>query len=1133
MLPGIAGTLLAPTFVERIVNDLVCSRNWRAELRPVHQWWRRADRTLGPASSVRAIADTAAIPFFEARDYRVLQLEPYANGLLGTLTRDGRTRVVLRVTTWGSDVDREWRETVLAGRAVGSRWGIIFTGNTLRLVDAQRCWARRALDFDLASVMADERSAVALLALVDAAGMAHGEGSLETFIARSEQYGVDVCASLGTGVLEALTALFSAFEHAGRRRLSNREAFEQSVTIVYRLLFLLFAEARAMVPIWHQVYRDAYTIESLCRRALTQPWRRGFWKTLQAISRLAHHGCRAGDLVVTPFNGRLFSPRQTPLAERARVPDEAVRRAVMALATTTRREVSERIAYADLGVEQLGAVYERVLEYEPSGAPTTRTISRTSHDRKATGSFYTPRSVTDFLVRRALHPLVQGKNADALLNLRVLDPAMGSGAFLVSACRYLSDAVERALVNEGTITREHNRAERMEIRRQVAQRCLFGVDLNPMAVQLARLSLWLASLSADRPLTFLDHHLMTGDSLSGASLADLVREPLAVRPRRPPLPSLPLFEADAASQFSQAVLPERFRIAHEPGNTPAAVRAKERALAQLTAPGSPLARWKDAAHLWCAAWFWGETSRATDACPELTNGVYHDILAALTGRGATLPLQHRAAVLARARALATTQQFFHWELEFPEVFFAADGNRDPAGGFDVVIGNPPWDVLRADTGDRARRDRAREDHRAKLRFFRDSRIYRYQGRGHANRYQLFLERALQLARPGGRLALIAPSGLASDQGSAALRRALFESTSVERVFGFDNRAGIFPIHRDVRFLLLTATKGPSSDRLTCAFGHSGVEWLEQLPDAAADDPPPARRISIARTTLASWDPQHVSIPWLTQAQDYAIMSLAAGTVMSLSDPRGWHVTFGRELNATDDRTHFVPRERVDAPSLLPIVEGKHLEPFRALTAVSTLAIPAARAATLVDPTRTYRRARLAYRDVASATNRLTLIAARLPPGTISTHTVFCAKDTLGADAQYCLLALLNSLVANYLVRLRVTTHVTAAVMARLPVPRPSGDAAAFRELAALARELERTGIAGQDDVYARLNALAAHLYGLTSDQYRHVVSTFPLLPADLRARVVAAYEATEAAKPKKPKKPQRSQRAQRAPRAQR
>ena len=151
-------------------------------------------------------------------------------------------------------------------------------------------------------------------------------------------------------------------------------AFDQSLTIVYRVLFLLFAEAHALVPVWNELYREAYTIDALTGRAI-QSSPRGLWSALQAISRLAHSGCKAGDLDVTAFNGRLFSPRHSPLIEQRRVPDAVVRDVLLSLATEVTRQGRRRISYHDLGVEQLGSVYERVLEYETGRRAATRSHS--------------------------------------------------------------------------------------------------------------------------------------------------------------------------------------------------------------------------------------------------------------------------------------------------------------------------------------------------------------------------------------------------------------------------------------------------------------------------------------------------------------------------------------------------------------------------------------------------------------------------------------------------------------------------------------------------------------------------------------------------------------------------------------
>jgi len=1114
MLPGIRGSLIASAFLEQVLlKELQLAADARQgpdALVSLHRWWRRAIRLLGPASSPRAVLDVAVLPLIELLGYKLLHLEPHGAGFVGSIGRDDVPSAVLCTTTWGANAGDAWRDTVRASRMAKASWGLICSGHTLRLVDATRTWSRRALEFDLGLIVTDPRSATVFWSLTHCRTLSgtSDQTALDRILKRSDEHGAKVCASLGDGVLEALTQLLDAF-HDGRRTRANRQepadAFEQSLTIVYRLLFLLFAEARALVPTWHRIYRDAYTIDALCRRSTTRANPRGSWDALQAISRLAHAGCTAGDLRVTAFNGRLFSPRYTPLGERARVPDAVASGAVVALATRPGPHGRTRITYADLGVEQLGSVYERVLEYEPAHTDRGVALTRTSDERKTSGSFYTPRSMTEFLVRRALHPLTHNKSADEILSLRVVDPAMGSGAFLVAACRYLASAVERALIAEGDWRHDEDvRARRSAIRRAVAQRCLYGVDLNPTAVQLARLSLWLTTLAADRPLTFLDHHLATGNSLLGAGLEDLARRPSGTR-RRPLAyrdDDLPLFTEGIAAQLAARVLPDRFRLAFEPGDTPDAVRGKERALAALGATGAPLTRWKAAADLWCAGWFWRNGT--------LAPGVYADVAAWLVNGESSLSERDRTSILERAADVTRERRFFHWELEFPEAFFDAEGRRSPDGGFDAVIGNPPWDTLRADTGTRSERDRRRQEHATELRFFRDAGLYRLQGLGHVNRYQLFLERALQLTRPGGRLGLILPSGLATDHGSAVLRRALLDATAIDRLIGFDNRRGIFPIHRDVRFLLLTATRSGYTERLSCSFGRTKVEWLDGLPDAAAHDPADARPIVISRSLLSECDPEHLRIPLLAGANDLGILANIVATVPPLGSERGWGIAFGRELNATDDRRHFVARAQTSARQVLDVIEGKHVEPFRLRRHTSALVVPISVARSLLDAARTFERRRLAYRDVASATNRLTLIAALLPPGTVSTHTLFCLKTRLGAASQYCLLALLNSLVANYLVRLQVTTHVTSALMARLPVPRLRAGEPVFRELVALARSLEKTGLENNPEAYVRLNTISAQLYGLTQEQYEHVVGTFPLLPESLRHTCVTDYvQATE------------------------
>ena len=380
------------------------------------------------------------------------------------------------------------------------------------------------------------------------------------------------------------------------------------------MLFLLFAEARGLVPLWHPVYRDSYSIDSL-RAAAEQPQAAaGLWDTLRAIARLAHAGCRAGDLRVTPFNGRLFAPSRTPLADRRDLDDEAARRAVLALSTRPApdRAGRERIAYRDLGVEQLGAVYETLLDYEPrierdssasvpaqrrkapsrgsgrglSGARPPRhtargaslsrvSLVRGSGVRKATGSFYTPQPLADYLVRRTLGPLVQDAAPDQILQLRVLDPAMGSGAFLVAACRYLADAYESALLRTGGCGAE--RLRRGRARRDPAH------HRRTMSVRRRRESDGGAAGAVVA---------VAGDARRGPA-ADVSRSSSADRRQlarrvalgtcgarrffgraagRTTQDALPLFDEAGIADALSAALPVRFSLAELPGDTIEQVR---------------------------------------------------------------------------------------------------------------------------------------------------------------------------------------------------------------------------------------------------------------------------------------------------------------------------------------------------------------------------------------------------------------------------------------------------------------------------------------------------------------------------------------------------------------------------------
>ena len=246
-----------------------------------------------------------------------------------------------------------------------------------------------------------------------------------------------------------------------------------------------------------------------------------------------------------------------------------------------------------------------------------------------------------------------------------------------------------------------------------------------------------------------------------------------------------------------------------------------------------------------------------------------------------------------------------------------------------------------------------------------------------------------------------------------------------------------------------------------------------------------------------------AIPEFRSAKDVAIAARLSFSTPPLGEA-GWGIAFGRELNATDDRRHFVERgSGATGRRLLPVVEGKQIQPFTVAIARSACALPERTAARLLDPDRTYRRARLAYRDVAASTNRLTRIAAILPSGVVTTHTLFCLKSPLDDELQQYLCGMFNSYVANYLVRLRVGTHVTASIIGQLRVPRPARGSAALLRVAALSRLLAARP--GDADAGAEIQARAASLYGLSRDEFQHVLDTFPLVGLEERAAAMRAF----------------------------
>jgi hypothetical protein len=1075
--PWLTGGRLSSRIVERhLAAALMRGAHEEAMARAASRCvrvWRAAGETLGPASGagavwahlVRPCADALGWSPGDAREQVVSRLRMRtATAALGT------ARQVIVVLPWGTSQDGLQRAAIRLAAEEAATWVSVCNGVSWRWYDATRPYARDHLGVDLAQATVDARVWHVLWLFGQALpGGRTRHGPVHTgigqLVAASASEVAGTAASLRDGVAAALAELSAAVP----------AAHDAHVTQIFQWLFLLFAEARGLLPEWQPAYRRSYALSAMARenrRRASPPM--GVHESLVALARVGREGADLGAVRVAALNGPLFAG--TPLTRRgSRLPDAVLGRILERLTHgggpppgrsdgATHAQGDDRpIDFATLGVQHLGSMYEHLMSPPvPAGTPALL--------RKRTGAFYTPVVLADLLVQRTLEPLVREASADQILSLRILDPAMGSGALLASALRYLVSTVETAWVREGRGGPLDIPAdERASLPRRVAEQCLFGVDVDARAVQVARLSIWLLSLSPDRPLTWLDAHLRVGNSLVGASPALILsRAPVRERIGRPRAANqLTLFDLARWHHEASELGPLLRALSQRPTNSARDAHEKSRALDALR-ERSELALWRARADAWCGAAMDGEapSTAAWRAVDERIRDGSH----------AGLQVE---ACRDRWDALARTQHCLHWTLEFPDVF---DAGR---GGFDAVIANPPWEMLRGDLGTGEERATRRDDVSPLLRFVRRSGVYREVG-GHINSYQLFVERMLQLLRPYGRLGCLLPGSVLADHGAATLRRHVFDNAAVDRLSIFSNREALFPIHRSLRIVSLTATAGASTEGVIV---DDGVAFrVRQANDEARPAP---RLLSRAMLRLATGDAE--SIPCLRGAEDLRLLEhlLAAPEL----GENGWGLRFGRELNATEDRG-LLGRAACDGG--LVVVDGKHLHPF-------TVRVPDdgpwvhERDARTALPTEPWRRWRLAYRDISSPTNTRSLIAAILPPGCVSTHTLFCLRTRASLPTQLYLCGMLNSLVADWFVRRFLGAHVTTRLMARLPVPRPTPADPRWRRVVRLSARLMRAP--ADEHAQGELHVVAAELYGLGPEAMATVVSDFPRLPPAVRDRL--------------------------------
>jgi hypothetical protein len=786
----------------------------------------------------------------------------------------------------------------LLNRSDRHLWGIVSNGRELRLLRASSSIVQSPhIEFDLEE-MFERRHFSDYMVLyllchhtrvelqVGAAGPA--DCWLERWYRQEGERAVRALHRLQTGVIGALQALGEGFvahkdnsklrEDLDSGGLKPEEYLRVLMRLVFRLLFCLVAEERGLLPApdadpqAKERYERYFSLRHLRVLARRRPGTShgDLWDALGRIVFGAFAddaGCSS--LGLPTLDTELFDSGTLGILEKSKLSNRSLLATIRSLDQFTDQSgVVRTVDFRGLGGEELGSIYESLLRLEACYERSERQFSlanRGNAQRKATGTYYTPMSLIDGVLDAALDPLLDEAERTpdpraALLALTVCDPACGSGQFLVAAARRIA---QRLVTLRDQPSEPSDETLRIAMRDVIA-RCIYGVDVNELALEVAKLSLWLEAFDGRRPLPFLGAHLRHGNALVGVT-PSLLRVGIPDQA----FACLPGDDRAVARQLALANRQQRSRSrkgaqgrfftqgAAEPilvGNRELATRAAaadaeredliERLRVKIAAwralrSSSQIEHAKLAADAWCAAFLWPRSSNDPSA-PT------YDVLVQLAGDGSDLVAEKTVALI---RKLAATREnrFFHWHLEFPQIFQVPDEPQEAdnptigwTGGFSCIVGNPPWDRLafqdkeflravgRHDianapnanvrkrklkelrlAGDAviAKYDAAKRASDSLAHMLRRSGRYPLSARRQLNTYALFVELGRALLNPSGQLGMIVPTGIATDETTSRLFETLVQERTLVSLFDFDNESAAMSrdIDNKLRFCLLTIT----------------------------------------------------------------------------------------------------------------------------------------------------------------------------------------------------------------------------------------------------------------------------------------------------------------------------------------
>jgi hypothetical protein len=863
----------------------------------------------------------------------------------------------------------------------GALWGLCGNGLKLRLVRDNASLTRPAyIEADLRPIFEGEAfSDFALLWLLIQAsrfglpGAPPADCALERWREAGAKEGAVARERLREGVEAALLSLGGGFlthpdNAALRARLADGtlplpEYFGQLLRLVYRLIFLFAAEDRELLHLpaasaaARRLYTEGYSLGRLRDRAVRRTaWdrHRDQWDGLLIVfAALAQGEPRLG----LPALGGLFEPGTIPDLEAAHLANRDLMAAIYRLAWLREPSGLVPVNWRDMQTEELGSVYESLLELTPRLAADGRGFSFAEggegkgNARKTTGSYYTPDSLVQVLLDSALDPVLDRVEAEAedpaeaLLSVKVIDPACGSGHFLLAAARRVATRLARHRAGGVASAEDYRHALREAVRASI-----HGVDRNPLAVELTKVALWIETVEPGRPLGFLDANIRVGDSLLGLFDLDALRHGIPDAACKP----LTGDDRETAKYFDRrnnderrgqgsldfaaggGGLPEAAplaamarRLRAMPEDNPEEIAEKRRrfAAAQVDPRNWNL---HVAADLYTAAFLVPKTGGVPVNRNAVTIPTSAHVWQALAGQTVYGPL------VGRAQELAGAARAFHWPLEFPDVM--------TAGGFDVVLGNPPWERIKlqeqeffaardpeiagapnaaargrliaklkdAEPGTRERAlyeefEQAKRTAEAASVFARvpgdEGGRFPLTGRGDVNTYALFAELFAALAGPRGRAGVIVPTGIATDATTAPFFAALVAEKRLFSLHDFQTGLGFFDRigHARFKFCLMTMGSpgtGPEMAEFSF-FSRTIAEFADQR-----------RHFSMSRDAIARINPNTVTAPIFRTTTDADLTAkIHARVPVLIDEAKGaagnpWSVSFMAMLHMANDSGLF-------------------------------------------------------------------------------------------------------------------------------------------------------------------------------------------------------------------------------------